>query len=272
MSLFAGAQRFPVRAGLTGLLWTRLDTQLTQPDRAHLRNTFPAVAVQAFTGTTEEFWTTWLADEKLDELSGLVLVVDHDHQPVAWVASNLRRFGGRKCFYANSAGVHPAYQGTGLSSTIWRVLLRSAIIRSAPRTLYAVMRTGNPLVYSAWSAATGRTDTTWPTPGGTVPESVRRIAADAADSLGQADRLDPSTLIISDAYDTTQSGLYTERPTSDQTAIDDWFGTILGPRDAVVLVVAFYPLRAMLAESLRPLRRAAARRTGKVVRRAGVDS
>lgn len=254
--LLAGAKEFTVRPGLTGLLWTEVDEQLPPAGREYLRSTFPAVAVEAFTGTTEDYWDTWLSDEKLDALSALVLVIDEEGLPVAWVASNDRRFGGRACFYANSAGVHPDYQGAGLSSTIWRALLRAAIVRSAPRSLYAVMRTGNPLVYGAWSSATGRDDTTWPTPGGAVPEHVRRIAVDAAESLGQADRLDPRTLVITDAYDDTEDGLWTERPKSDRPQVDEWFAEVLGPRDAVVLVVAFHPVRTMLAEAVRQVRRA----------------
>ncbi len=172
------------------------------------------------------------------------------------MASNDRRFGGHRCFYANSAGVHPDHRGTGISSTIWRALLRSAIVRFAPRRLYAVMRTGNPLVYGAWSTATGRTDATWPAPGAAVPEHVRRIAMDAAADLGQADRFDPHTMVIADAYDETEAGLWTQRPISDRKDIDDWFTKILGPRDAIVLVVAFHPIRILFGEVHRQLRRA----------------
>ncbi len=254
--LLDGAKKISVQPGLTGVLWTKVNTQLSGAARQYLRSTFPAVAVQAFTATTEQLWQDWLSDDNLDRLAGLVVVFDSTGLPVAWVASNDRRFNGRRCFYANSAGVHPNYQGTGISSSIWRALLRAAIIKAAPRSLYAVMRTGNPLVYGAWSAATGRTDTTWPTPGGTVPEHVRRIAADAAADLGQADRLDPATLVITDAYDDTEAGLWTQRPTSDRNDIDDWFATILGPRDAIVLVVAFYPVRIMVDEARRQVRRA----------------
>ncbi|RCW46828.1 hypothetical protein DFQ14_101167 [Halopolyspora algeriensis] len=253
--LLHGAKKISVGPGLTGLLWTGVRTQLSGPARQYLRGTFPAVAVQAFTATTEQYWQNWLSDDNLDRLAGLVVVLDSTGLPVAWVASNDRRFGGRSCFYANSAGVHPSYQGTGISSTIWRALLRAAIVKAAPRSLYAVMRTANPLVYGAWSAATGRTDSTWPAPDGAVPEHVQRIAADAAADLGQADRLDPHTLVITEAYDDTEAGLWTQRPTSDRTDIDDWFATILGPRDAFLLIVAFHPVRIMLDEVRRKARR-----------------
>ena len=253
--LLRGAKKISAGTGLTGLLWTDVKSQLSTPAREHLRATFPSVAVQAFTATTEQFWENWLSDEKLDELSGLVIVFDPAGLPVAWVASNDRKFGGRRCFYANSAGVHPDYQGAGLSSTIWRALLRSAIVKAAPRSLHAVMRTGNPLVYGAWSSATGRPDATWPAPGQAIPDHVQRIAADAAADLGQADRLDRRTLVITDAYDDTETGLWTQRPTSDRTDIDEWFASILGPRDAIVLVVAFNPARIAIDEARRKIRR-----------------
>lgn len=253
--MLRGAKQVSVGPGLTGLLWADVATRLPAPAREHLRATFPPVAVQAFTATTEQFWLDWLSDENLDRLAGLVVVLDSDGIPVGWVASSDRRFGGRRCFYASSAGVRPDHQGSGISSTIWRALLRSAIVKAAPHRLYAVMRTANPLVYGAWSSATGRPDAAWPAPGREVPDHVRRIAVDAATDLGQADRLDEKTLAITDAYDDTEAGLWTERPTSDREEVDAWFARLLGPRDAIVLVVAFQPVRIMIDELRRQLRR-----------------
>lgn len=250
--LLQGAKKISVRPGFTGLLWTDVRTRLSAPARQYLRRTFPAIAVRTFTGTDEAYWEEWLSDERLDELSGLVIVLDGNGLPAGWVASNDRSFGGRTCFYANSAGVHPDHQGTGISSTIWRALLRAAIGKAAPRSLHAVMRTANPLVYSGWSAATGRTDTTWPAPRRGIPDRIRRIAADAAADLGQADRLDPNTSVITDAY---EAELWTERPTSHRAELDEWFAELLGPRDAVVLVVAFHPLSLMTHMVLHQARR-----------------
>lgn len=52
--LLPGAKKISVGPGLTGLLWTGVRTQLSTAARQYLRDTFPAVAVQAFTGTTRE--------------------------------------------------------------------------------------------------------------------------------------------------------------------------------------------------------------------------
>lgn len=62
-------------------------------------------------------------------------------------------------------------------------------------------------------------------------------------------------MVITDAYDDTEAGLWTERPTSDRTDIDNWFATLLGPRDAIVLVVAFEPFRIMFDETRRTVHR-----------------
>lgn len=63
-------------------------------------------------------------------------------------------------------------------------------------------------------------------------------------------------MVITDAYDDTEAGLWTQRPTSDRKDIDDWFATLLGPRDAIVLVVAFHPIRILFGEAHRQVRRA----------------
>ncbi|MFC9834763.1 GNAT family N-acetyltransferase [Rhodococcus sp. NPDC127530] len=229
--------------------------RLSPGGREFLRRNFVPVAVETYTGTTPEFWNDWLSDAKLDDLHGLVVVLDSNGTPAAWVASNQRQFGGRDCLYANSAGVHPDYQGSGLSSAIWRELLRSAIVESAPRRLYAVMRTANPLVYGAWSAGAGGPGKAFPSPTSSViPHRVLRIATDTAGYLGQLDRLDPATLIIKNAYEHTKNGLWAERPTSHQDSVDDWMRATLGPKDAIVLVVTFDPIPMLLNEIVRTVR------------------
>ncbi|MGU3432662.1 GNAT family N-acetyltransferase [Actinomycetes bacterium M1A6_2h] len=253
---WSGSTRFRLRAGFVGLRWSDVAHTLCVEDREFLRREFVPVACETFTGTTPEFWNKWLSDDQLDDLHGLVLVLDNDGVPAAWVASNMRMLGGRRCFYANSAGVRPRYQGSGLSSAIWRELLTKAVLESAPRTLTAVMRTANPLVYSAWSTAAGGFANTYPSPDSAdIPPEIRAVALDAARELGQLERFTPETSIIEDAYDETENGLWVERPTSDQRVVLDWMNSSLGPKDAVVLVVEFHPVSILWHEAVRTLRR-----------------
>lgn len=263
---FAGARTFRVRGGFTGLKWSPVADRLLPQAREALRRELVPVALETFDGTAPEFWLDWLSDASLDAMQGLVVVLDEHSRPAAWVASNRRTFGGRRCFYANSAGVHPRHQGAGLSSAIWRALLKPEIARAAPHRLYAVMRTGNPLVYGAWSAVAGP-DKTFPSPGRDVPEQVRAVAVDAARELGQLERLDPRTLVIRDAYDSSEAGLWRHRPRSDRPEVDAWFDELLAPRDAVVLIVAFDPVSMIWGEAARVLARRFGLSAGRSSRR-----
>lgn len=253
--LSAGATSVRTRSGFTGLMWNPVKTALSPGARDVLRRDLIPVAMQAFDGTEADYWNLWLSDESLDAMQGLVVVFDDDGVPAAWVASNIWTLDGKRCFYANSAGVHPRHQGAGLSSTIWRALLAPELRRAAPRRLYAVTRTGNPLVYGAWSTAAGGPENVFPKPGARAPDRIRRIAAAAAQQLGQLDRFDAERLIIRNAYDFTEAGLWSQRPGSDQTDTERWFGESLGPLDAFVVVLSFDFIRIALAEAVRAIRR-----------------
>jgi hypothetical protein len=54
--LAAGATRFTVRPGFTGLHWTNVAKHLSSAGRDILRRDFVPVAVETFTGTTPDFW------------------------------------------------------------------------------------------------------------------------------------------------------------------------------------------------------------------------
>lgn len=249
--LRAGAENVRVRTGFTALRWRSVKTTLSPEARQILRHDLVPVALETFDGTKAEYWEQWLSDDSLDDMFGLVVVFDEKGRPAAWVAANKWTLAGNECLYANSAGVHPDHQGAGLSSSIWRALFTPEIVRSTPRRLHAVIRTANPLVYGAWSTAAGGAKRTSPVRGELTPAPVLDIAAATARKLGQFDRFDPNTMIIREAYDFTESGLWRSRPKSDQTDTDRWFAESLGPRDAIVLVVAFDPLPLLATEVVR---------------------
>lgn len=45
------------------------------------------------------------------------------------------------------------------------------------------------------------------------------------------------------------------RPSSHRAELDEWFAELLGPRDAVLLVVAFHPISLMTHMVLHQVRR-----------------
>jgi hypothetical protein len=252
--LLVGSTPVRTRAGYTGRMWSPVKTTLTPQAREILRQSLIPVALEAFDGTSADYWQQWMSDNSLDAMHGLVVVFDSDGLSAAWVASNRWELDGKECFYANSAGVNPRHQGAGLSSTIWRALPTPEIRRTAPRRMYAVTRTGNPLVYGAWSSAAGGPQHAYPAPDRQPPAQIRRIAAAAAQRLGQLDRFNRESLVIRDAYDFTEAGLWSQPPSSDQSDTERWFASALGPRDAFIVVVVFDPLLIILGEAIRTVR------------------
>lgn len=243
-------------------IWDDVAQQLSPRSRDYLRRTLVPLARRVFDRTSVRFWLDWLADASLDQLKRLILVYNDDGDLIAWAASSDFSVNGRRCFYGSSAGVHPDYQGQGITSATARRLFLPALFAAAPRTLYAVVRTGNPLVYSAWQAGSvGRTQI-FPSPeAGPAPAAVRQIAAAAAHRLGQRNDLDLDTLIMRDAYGGEMEGLWASRPICDQDAVCRWFNAVLGPRDAVLMVVPFNPAAMFYKEIMREARR----RTGRGV-------
>ncbi|WP_129591320.1 hypothetical protein [Salinicola tamaricis] len=210
--------------------------------------------MKAFDSTSLDYWRYFFSYDTLWQFSGLALVVDQEGEIVAWGASQEFSVGGRRVLYASSAGVEPSYQGSGLSSRIWRMLLLSALFDSPLRPLYVTMRVGNPLVYSAWSAGATRKKDVYPRPGsGEIPSHIQAIGNQVAKYLGQKDLYEPDTMVVRNAYGFLNEGLWSRRPSSDWSEIDGWMNHWLGEKDAFVMVVAFSPIKMAMNECQRQI-------------------
>ncbi|HST84172.1 MAG TPA: GNAT family N-acetyltransferase [Kineosporiaceae bacterium] len=239
--LYPGAVDKPLRNGFRGLLWGPV-TAMPSLARQHWRERAIPVATAAFDGTSVDYWGHHWADEELDKLSVLHVAVDDAGNPAGWVSGRRTTWGGRRVLYAASAGVAPDVQGGGLSAALWRRVVERELLRAALRPLFVVTRTGNPLVYDAWTAAAGDRRAVHPRPGTPVPAALQVMAREGANYLGQATDFDPSTLCISDAYRSTPAGLWRHRPRSRDERTNLWFDTALQPTDAFLVVIRFHPL------------------------------
>jgi hypothetical protein len=239
--LYPGAAGKDLRHDLQGLLWDPVTSMPAQARESWRQRAIP-VAVAAFDGTPPDFWIGHWSDPELDRLSVLHVAVDREGSPRGWVSGLRAGWGGQRVLYAASAGVAPDVQGGGLSAALWRRVVQREALRAFPRTLYVVLRTGNPLVYDAWTAAAGGPQAVHPRPGVPVPPEVLAIANDAAAHLGQAADLDPETLRIHDAYRAVPGGLWSRRPRSRDATTNAWFDQTLQPTDAFIVVAAFSPL------------------------------
>jgi len=250
---FPGASDKQVDSGLHGLLWDPV-TAMPGDARRQWRERAISVAVTAFDGTTADFWLSQWSDAELDRLSVLHVAVDDLGSPAGWVSGRRESWGNRRVFYAASAGVAPHIQGGGLSAALWRRVVMREIRRAFPRPLFVIMRTGNPMVYDAWTGAAGGPEAVHPRPGIPVPPDVQAVAKDAAQYLGQVADIDLATLRINDAYRDVPGGLWSNRPSSRDERTNAWFDSTLQPTDAFV-VVAKFSLLGVARRSLAPRRR-----------------
>lgn len=252
-TLLPEASDKPIGSGLHGLLWDPV-TAMPPQARRHWRERAVPVAVAAFDGTPADFWLTHWSDEELDRLSVLHVAVEVTGAPAGWVSGRREGWGGRRVFYAASAGVAPHIQGGGLSAALWRRVVLRELVRAFPRPLFVVLRTGNPLVYDAWTAAAGGPHAVHPRPGVPVPTDIQQMARDAAQYLGQAADLDLATLRIAEAYRAVPGGLWRHRPRSRHEQTNTWFDNTLQATDAFI-VVAKFTLGSVALRAVAPRRR-----------------
>ncbi|ROO28140.1 hypothetical protein [Salinisphaera japonica] len=258
-----------IRSRFPALIWDNVPEQMSPATRVWLRSAFVPLAQRVFDRTSRRFWLTWLSDDSLNQLKRFILVFDQTGQPIAWAAAGAFEVDGRRCFYGSSAGVDPAWQGSGITSSAARHLFLPALGAAAPRTLYAVVRTGNPLVYSAWQAGQVGRQPIYPAlDGREPPAAIAAIAREAADRLGHGDRLDPTTLIMRDCYNDEAAGLWSKRPPCDDDTVGRWFNDNLTAHDGVMMVVPFDPAATFAQESMRLVQKRLGLNTGRSSRRA----
>tara|TARA_B100002049_G_scaffold234895_1_gene218188 strand:+ start:13286 stop:14179 length:894 start_codon:yes stop_codon:yes gene_type:complete len=266
--LVAEARCRMLRSRFPTLIWDNVPEQMTPAARVWLRNCLVPLAQRVFDRTSQRFWLEWLSDTSLNKLKRFVLVFDNAGQPIGWAAAGAFEVGGRRCFYGSSAGVDPVWQGAGITSAAARHLFLPALGAAAPRPLYAVVRTGNPLVYSAWQAGHVGRQPLYPNPDGRrIPQPIVDIATEAANRYAQGARLDPATLIMRDCYSREAAGLWSKRPACDNDAVGRWFNDNLNARDAVMLVAPFDPAATFARESMRAVQKRLGLTTGRSSRR-----
>jgi len=255
----ASRKRFP--QGGHALMWDPV-SKMPPEARHEWRERAIPVAVEAFDGTSADYWRGHWSDAELERLSVLNVAVDDLGRVHGWVSGVRASWGGQRVLYAASAGVSPTVQGSGLSAALWRRVVLRETVRAFPRPLFVVLRTSHPVVYDARTAAAGGPAAVYPRPGTPAPPQIVRLAQGAAEYLGQARDLNPSTLRINDAYGAVPGGLWRERPRSRDDRSNAWFDDALGATDAFVVVTRF-TLLSMARAAFTSTRQADSRRDGR---------
>ncbi|GHC80764.1 hypothetical protein GCM10007079_19950 [Nocardiopsis terrae] len=224
----------PLRPGYRIARWDT-PADLAPECRELLHTTLRDLAARAFGADHSGYWRARMSAGFFDQVSSLALVLGPDGVPVGWGGYHRRRFASRRALYLDAAGVVPAHRRSGLSAALMTHFLGREVMAHPLSNTYVVLRTRHPAVYAGWRKGVGRARV-FPRQGRPVPSLVRRIAADAADWLGDGPRLDPDSLLVRDAYRMFDGEIYGVAPRSGDAALDARFARDVGPKDAVLVV------------------------------------
>lgn len=241
--------------------------------RRRLHRTLRDLAARAFGADHSGYWSARVEAGFFDQISTLALILGPDGAPVGWGGYHRRVFASRRAVYLDAAGVVPAHRRFGLSSALMTHFLAREVLAHPLRRTYVVLRTRHPAVYSGLRKSLGA-GRVFPHEFRPLPALVRRIAADAAEWLGDGPRLDPETLRVRDAYRMFEGDIYGVRPRSGHTRIDDYFAEEVGPKDAVLVVARVSApdlTRTIALQALRARARSLPALGGRPVRGAAPD-
>ncbi len=208
---------------------------LTPQCRERLHSTLRDLAARAFGADHSGYWRARMASGFFDQISSLALILGPGGVPVGWGGYHRCQFASRRALYLDAAGVVPAHRRSGLSAALMTHFLHREVLTHPLASTYVVLRTRHPAVYAGWRKGLGQARV-FPRQGHPVPGLVRRIAADAADWLGDRPRLDPDTLLVRDAYRMFDGEIYGVAPRSGDPDLDARFAREVGPKDAVLVV------------------------------------
>lgn len=226
-----------VRDLCPGYRVARWDSPAALPaDRRHrLHMILRGLAARAFGADHSAYWHARIEGGFFDRVTSLALVLDRGGVPVGWGGYHRLRLAGRPALYLDATGVVPAHRRAGLTSALMTHFLTREIRTRPLRGMDVVMRTRHPAVYAGWLHNLGP-NRVFPNARRPLPARVRRVAAEAADWLGDGPGLDPDTLVVRDAYRVFEGDVYGVRPRSGHSDIDDLFARSVGPKDALMVV------------------------------------
>lgn len=204
--------------------------------RDRLHRVLCGLAERSFNADHSSYWQARVEAGFFDRITTLALILGPDGSPVGWGGHHRRRFAGRRVLYLDSTGVLPAHRRFGLSTALMMHFLSREVFPRPLLPTYLLMCTRHPGVYNGWRQGFGP-GRVFPHPSRPTPASIRRIAGEAAEWLGEGPGLDPGTLVVSDAYRMFDGDVYGVPLSSGRPHIDAYFDNNVGAKDAMLVVV-----------------------------------
>jgi hypothetical protein len=215
---------------------------LGENGKATLYREIIKVASATFGDDMTPYWTGRAADGYLEKITKFFFVM-REGQVVGWTGYHRLQVEAGTCLFIDATGVLPELQQTGVMTQVISRFLASEFIRNKLKPVYIAMRTESPVVYQAFYKAVGERDI-YPNLLKAPPPHVERIGRYVAGWLKQAEKFDPATLRILNAFEGPCPWRWTGNadecdaghPVCQDVRINSYFSERLRPEDAFIVI------------------------------------
>ena len=232
----SAGKRLALANGLTAVVIREPGRTLNVSTHRRIYEALVPVTTRSFAADMTPYWAQRSQEGYLERLAELVLVEDSDGAFVGWTGFHLLPHDEHTIVYLDSTGMVPEWQSRGVMRELMRRRVTESALPACPadRPAFLTARSESPIFYRLMRSLVDH-DQLFPHPDAAVPADVSRCGLHLADWLGQRAILDPSTLILRNAYGSL-SELYGELPSTGEPELDRLFRGRLGPLDAYLIV------------------------------------
>ncbi|MBV8994307.1 MAG: hypothetical protein JO287_11570, partial [Pseudonocardiales bacterium] len=163
--------------------WTNT-AQFSRSSKDALFTCLVEVSTRSFGADMTSYWADRDAGDFFGEITKFCLLADPRGIVAGWTGHHRKIFDGRACLYLDSSGIIPELQGGGLMSRLQARMIVRECLANAPRAVYIVTRTENPVVYRLLCDGCGAANI-WPSPHTAPTRRASTVATAASDWLGQ---------------------------------------------------------------------------------------
>jgi hypothetical protein len=234
----AAAECFPLPAGMTGYAVPDPGKSLSPSRQEHVFAALVRVTTRSFEADMTPYWAHRRQERYFHLLSEFVLVADAHGRMVGWTGYQTFAPNGFRNIYIDSTGMVSSDQSRGVMRTVFTERIGRAAVPRLARSgarVYVSARSESPVFYKLMRSLV-EPDGLFPRPARGIPPDVEACVRDLAQRLGQIDILEPSSLVLRNAYGSILDELYGELPSCGEPDLDRLFRTQLGPLDAYLLV------------------------------------
>jgi GNAT superfamily N-acetyltransferase len=231
------AQSLRLDHGLTAISIKRPGLALNVSAHRRIYRALVPVTTSSFGADMTPYWAQRSKEGYLERLAEFVLIADAEGSFVGWTGYHLLPHEEETIVYLDSTGMVPAWQSKGVMRQLMtRLVIESALPACAPGLpVYLTARSESPIFYRLMRALV-EADRLFPNAALAVPPDVSDCALHLADWLGQREILDPTTLVLRNAYAGTLDELYGELPSTGDAQLDKLFRGELGALDAYLII------------------------------------